>query len=211
MFGKRKLLGGPKGKRMGTKVMVYDVPQPGAASAAVNGREVAIFQPPVILDAQGRTLPGVSKDLVARYLVSTTAALADADLGPVTVEWCEQQGRFVNTRLTIQAWGQTVEIVHPVAPVSQQLANTWELYKAGMALKVRELHKGHQRFGEANALIERASRHLDRLRDDDTPHFSVAEFLFLQSEFYQARVMSALIPVDQAVAEEVVGTQAHVA
>ena len=104
-----------------------------------------------------------------------------------------------------------MEIVHPVAPVSQKLANTWEIYKAGIALKVRELHKGHQRFGDANALIEWASRHLDQLRDDDVPHFSGAEFLFLQSEFYQARVMSALIPVDQAAAEEVVGTQAHVA
>jgi len=208
----RGLLGGSKGKRPGTKVVVYDVPQPGAASAAaVNGREVAIFQPPVILDAQGRTLPGVSKDLVARYLVSTTAALADADLGPVIVEWCEQQGRFVNTRLTIQAWGQVVEIVHPVAPVSQKLANMWEVYKSGVALKVRELHKGHQRFGEANALIERACAGLDRLRDDDTPHFSGAEFLFLQTGFHRARVMSALIPVDQAAAEEVVGTQAHVA
>ena len=195
-----------------TNVVVYDLPQADSAeaAAAVKGREVAIFRPPVLLDAAGRTLPGINKDLVARYLVNTTAALAEADLGPVTVEWLEQQGRFVNTRFTIQAWGQTVEIVHPVAPVSQKLANAWEIYKGGIALKVRELHKGHQRFAQANEMIMHAVRRLEQLRDDDTPHFSDAEYLFLQAEFQRAQVLSALVPVGDAVSEEVVGTQANV-
>jgi hypothetical protein len=172
----------------------------------VKGREVCIWRPPVLLDPQGRTMPGVSKDLVARYLVSTVSALADADLGPVAIEWTAQEGRFVKTRFTIQAWGQEVQIVHPVAPVSQKLANTLELYVAGMALKVRELHKGHQRFDRANEMLARAGRGLERLRDDDTPHFADAEFLFLRTEIFWAQVMSALIPVGQAAAEEVVGT-----
>jgi len=209
-----KLLGrGKSSKRsqQGTKVIVYDLPDTDRAeAAAVQGREVAIFRPPVLLDPQGRTLPGISKDLVARYLVHTTAALAEADLGPVTVEWLEQTGRFVNTRFSIAAWGQAVEIVHPAAPVSQRLANAWEIYKGGIALKVRELHKGHQRFDQANALIAQACRRLDQLRDDDVPQFSDAEFLFLQSEFNRARVMSALVPVGQAQAEEVIGTRANV-
>mgnify|MGYP000464241363 CR=1 FL=1 len=175
-------------------------------AAAVKGTEVAIWRPPVMLDHAGRTLPGVSKDLVARYLVATTAALADADLGPVTVEWRHQEGRFCETAFLIHAWGQEVEIVHPIAPVSQKLADTWEIYKTGVALKVRELHKGHQRFGEANRLIGVAVRNLEGLRDDQVPHFSDSEYLFLQAAFQRAKVLSALVPVGQAQPETVVGT-----
>jgi len=199
-------------KRQQTQVIVYDLPnedQPPAA-AAIKGNQVAIWRPPVLLDSQGRTRPGVSKDLVARYLVNTTAALAEADLGPVTVEWRAQEGRFVETAFQIHAWGQEVEIVHPIASVSQKLANAWDVYKSGVALKVRELHKGHQRFGEANGLIRRASRTLERLRDDDVPHFSDAEYLFLQTAFQRAQVMSALIPVSEVEPQEVVGTTAEV-
>ena len=143
--------------------------------------------------------------MIADYLVRTVEALADADLGPVTVEWLQQEGRFIKTQFTIQAWGQQVQVMHPIAPVSQELANALELYVAGMALKVRELHKGHQRFHQANEMLVRAGRGLERLRDDDVPHFADAEYLFLQTEVLRAQVMSALIPVGQAAAEEVVG------
>ena len=156
---------GTDSKASGTAkaIKVYDIPQqadqPGAA--AVKGMEVAIWRPPVMLDAEGRSVPGVSKELIARYLVQTTAALAEADLGPVSVEWRAQVGRFVETVFTIHAWGQSVEIVHPVAAVSQDLANAWEIYKGGMATKVRELHKGHQRFAEANRMLDLAVRRLE--------------------------------------------------
>ena len=194
-----------------TQIVVYDLPpddhQP---AAAVKDNQVAIWRPPVLLDAHGRTRPGVSKELVARYLVTTTAALAEADLGPVTVEWRAQEGRFVDTAFTVHAWGHEIEIVHPIAPVSQKLANTWETYKAGVALKVRELHKGHQHFDDANAMIRRASRNLERLRDDRVPHFTDAEYLFLQTAFQRAIVLSALLPVGEAQPEPVVGTTAEV-
>lgn len=201
-----------KARKPQTSVVVYALPDQGVAgvSAAVRGNDVAIFRPQVLLDPQGRTLSGVSKDLVARYLVNTTAALAEADLGPVTVEWKEQEGRFAMTAFTIHAWGQEVEITHPIAPVSQKLANTWDIHKACVALKVRELHKGHQRFDEANGLIRRVIRNLERLRDDRVPHFSDAEYLFLQSAFHHAIVLSALVPVGEAKAEEVIGTTADV-
>jgi hypothetical protein len=205
LFG--NLLRKPKKKAAAqTAVVVYDVPDANAPNAAaVKGREVAIWRPPVMLDPQGRTMPGVSKDLVAHYLVNTVKVLADADLGPVTVEWMAQEGRFVKTQFTIQAWGQQVQVVHPVAPVSQELADALKLYVTGIALKIRELHRGHQKFGRANDMLARASRGLTRLRDADRPHFGDAEFLFLQTEIFRAQVVSALIPVGQAAAEEVVG------
>jgi len=193
-------------------IKVYDMPQrvdqPGAA--AVKDMEVAIWRPPVMLDAEGRSVPGVSKALIARYLVQTTAALAEADLGPVLVEWRAQVGRFVETSFTIQAWGQSVEIVHPVAPVSQELANTLEVYIGGMARKVQELHKGHQRFTEANRLLGVAVKRLEQLRDSRTPQFSDAEYLFLSAAVRQAQVMSALVPVSEVESEEVVGTEMRV-
>ena len=190
-----------------TAVVVYDVPDEHApAGAAVKGREVCIFRPPVLLDAAGRTMPGVSRDLIADYLVRTVEALADADLGPVTVEWLQQEGRFIKTQFTIQAWGQQVQVMHPIAPVSQELANALKIYVAAMALKIKELHKGHQNFGQANKTLERASVRLKQMRDDKMPHFTDGEYLFVQTEIMRARVMSALIQVGQAVAEEVVGT-----
>jgi len=206
-LARRTLGSGPK-SGTATAIKVYDIPQradqPGAA--AVQGTEVAIWRPPVMLDMNGRSVPGVSKELIARYLVQTTAALAESDLGPVSVEWKEQVGRFVETEFTVHAWGQQVEIVHPVAPVSQDLANAWEIYKGGMATKVRELHKGHQKFDAANRMLDLAVRRLEQLRDSNTPQFSDAEFLFLQAAMMQARVLSALIPVSEVEAEEVVGT-----
>jgi len=192
------------------QIQVYDVPSGigdnSTGAVNIDTREVAIFRPPVMLDQNGHTVPGVSKDLIARYLVHTVAALADADLGPVTVAWKEQCGRFVNTSFAIQAWGQSVEIVHPIDPVSQDLANAWDMYKSGIARKVREMHKGHQKFGEANKLVRLAIRRLEQLRDNEFPQFSDAEYLFLQAAFQRAQVMSALIPVSGHSAEEVIGT-----
>lgn len=135
------------------KVKVFDLePLPEyAGDGAIKGRQVALWRPPVMLDQAGRTMPGISKRLIAHYLVATTSALARQDLGPVTVEWGEQQGRFATTELTIHAWGQAIMIMHPIATISQDLANALEHYRAGMAHKVRELHKGHQDLAEANA------------------------------------------------------------
>jgi len=197
-------------------IQVYDMPvprpdqPPAPAAAAVKGTEVAIWRPPVLLDPQGRTIPGVSKQLVAKYLVQTTAALAEADLGAVSVEWKEQVGRFVETRFTIHAWGQELDIVHPVAAVSQDLANVFTVYISGMARKVQQLHKGHQRFGEANRLLALAVEKLDLLRDSDLPQFSDAEYLFVSAAVRQAQVLSALVPVSALESEVVVGTEFRV-
>lgn len=189
-------------------VVLYDVPggEQMSSAAAVKGREVAIFRPPVMLSQDGKSLPGVSRDLVARYLVSSVSALVQSDLGAVEVEWVAQHGRFCETAFHIQTWGQSIELVHPIAPVSQELANSWEIYKAGIALKARELHKGHQRFGEANAMIQKAGRNLESLRDDQVPHFTDGEYLFLQAAFQKGLVMSALLPDCHAEPELVSGT-----
>lgn len=208
MFGKKA-----KPQVKDHSIILYDLEEGDKMTsvAAIKGNEVSIFRPPVMLSPDGKTMPGVSKDLVARYLVATTAALADADLGAVTVEWRAQEGRFCETAFHIPTWGTTIEIVHPIAPVSQSLANAWEVYKGGIALKARELHKGHQRFGDANALIARAMRGVEKLRDDDVPHFSDSEYLFLQTSFQKALVMSALLPDSGTQPEQVTGTRASVA
>ena len=182
-------------------VVLYDLPgNQGAemiSGAAIKGNQVSIFRPPVLLSPDGKTMPGVSRELVARYLVSMTSALADSQLGPVTVEWVIQEGRFCKTAFHIPTWGTTINMVHPIAPISQALANVWEVYRGGMALKARELHKGHQQFADANATIEHSIQMIERLRDDSRPHFTDAEYLFLQAEFAEAKVLSALLPYDQ--------------
>jgi hypothetical protein len=187
------------------KVKVFDLePLPEyTGDGAVKGRQVALWRPPVMLDTVGRTMPGVSKDLIAKYLVATTSALARQDLGPVTVEWQGQEGRFATTTLTIHAWGQSVDVLHPISVISQDLANALEHYRAGMAHKVRELHKGHQDMSDANASIRRAMRQVEKLRDDNIVHFSDAEYLFVQANLSQSLTMSALVPVSDQEPEDV--------
>jgi hypothetical protein len=193
-------------------IKVYDLePLPEyQGDGAVRGREVALWRPPVMLDPTGRTMPGVSKELIAHYLVATTSALARSNLGPVTVEWKGQEGRFASTTLMIHAWGQAVDILHPVAVISQDLANALEHYRAGMANKVRELHRGHQSFDEANRQIRRAMREIEKLRDDRAPHFNDAEFLFIQANLSQALVLSALFPVADRPPEQTIGSSVTV-
>lgn len=210
-MGLLKMLTGNKSSRT-FDVQVYDIPPGGQSGAgAIRGREVALWRPPVMLDAAGRTLPGIRKELVAQYLVSTVASLAKADLGPVTVDWKDQEGRFILTTLTIHAWGQSMDVLHPIAVISQPLANALEHYQAGIVAKVRELHKGHQRFDEANAMLRRASKEMEKLRDGDAPHFNDAEYLFAQAAVFQAIVLSALIPVSDGEAEQALGTRVSVA
>jgi hypothetical protein len=193
-------------------VRVYDLePLPEyRGDGAVRGREMALWRPPVMLDTKGRTMPGVSKDLIAQYLVATTSALARSNLGPITVEWKSQEGRFATAALTIHAWGQAIDILHPVAIISQELANALEHYRAGMANKVRELHRGHQTFDEANGQIRRALREVEKLRDDRSPHFNDAEFLFIQASLSQALVLSALVPVADRPPEQTIGSSVTV-
>lgn len=211
MFGKRKSK--PKSETSELSVVLYDnVPgsEQMSVDGAVKGREVAIFRPPVMLDQQGKSMPGVSNSLIARYLQASISALIQSDMGETTIEWGEMQGRFCETIFHVHTWGQDISLVHPIAPVSQELANNWDMYKAGVALKARELHKGHQRFGEANTMIQRAARNLDTLRDDEMPHMTDAEYLFLQSAFHKALVMSALLPNTAVQPEAVAGTSAMV-
>jgi hypothetical protein len=190
------------------KVKVFDLaPLPEyRGDGAVRGREVALWRPPIMLDRAGRTMQGVSKDLVAGYLVAMTNALAKADLGPVTVTWKAQEGRFATTTLTIHAWNAEVDVLHPVAVVSQKLANALEHYRAGMALKCRELHKGHQDFEASNQMLRRAAIEIEKLRDDTMPHFADNEFLFIQANLSKALTLSALLPVSEGGAEQAIGT-----
>ena len=187
------------------KVKVLDLePRPEyQGDGAIKGQQVALWRPPVMLDHAGNTMPGVSKDLIANYLASTVSAMAKADLGPVTVTWKEQESRFATTTFTIHAWGQAVDVLHPIATISQELANALEHYRGGLASKVKELHKGHQTFEEANASIRQAIRRVERLRDDNRPHFNDAEFLFIQANMQQALTLSALIPVSDHAPEDV--------
>ena len=159
-----------------------------------------------MLDAAGRTLPGVSKDLIAHYLVHTTSALARNNLGPVTVEWKSQQDRFAVVTLTIQAWGSELDLIHPIAVISQEVQNALEHYYAGMTLKVRELHKGHQSYDQANVMIGRAMREVEKLRDGARPHFNDAEYLYIVGNLSKALTLSALIPVAEGGKEQAIKT-----
>lgn len=166
----------------------------GTGDAEIRGREVRIWRPPVMLDKNGNTMPGVSKQMIANYLVSTTSALTETDLGAVTVTWKEQQGRFATTDLTIHAWNQTMTILHPIAPVDQDVQDVLGKYQRGIIGKVRELHKGHQSFRRANQEIQTAIGELEKLRDSHRPMFNDVEYMFVRTTLSDALVLSALVP-----------------
>lgn len=180
------------------------------AGAAIVTQRVAIFRPPIILDEGGQPPIGMTKQLIAQYLVATTSAMADQDLGPVTVHWGTNVGRFVTTGFTVHAWGYKIDLVHPIGIVSQKLAEAWELYKDGIALKIQQMHRGHQTYDQANGKIRRAIQMLELLRDAQPPHMNPAEFLFLHACMNSALVLSALVPVEPTEAEQILGQTVEV-
>ena len=131
-------------------------------------------------------------------------------LGPVTVTWKANKGRFVITGFNIHAWNYDVDILHPIGIISQPLANVWDLYKDGIALKLQQMHRGHAVYDKANAKIRRALRMLELLRDAPQPHFSDAEFIFLVAAMQSSLVLSAMVPVGNTPAEQVFNTSTKV-
>lgn len=189
-----RLLTGRSETRTVTVVDASASRQEQTSDAKIHGRSVMIYRPPVMLNRAGEAMPGISKDLIANYLVSMTGALAEADLGAVSLEWAEQQGRFATTRMTIHAWEQEVEMLHPIAPISAELMDAMEVYRNGIVLMVRELHKGQQQYQAANLMLTQALDKVRQLRDAPYPHFNDAEFLFITAGVSRALTMSAFVP-----------------
>jgi len=179
--------------------------------AQVHDNRVALYRPPVVLDAQGRTAPGVTRDLVARYLAGTVARMTDVQMGPVNVTWKESTGRFVLAAYQVPTFDVGFEVIHPAGVVDQSVANVLDQYMAGICLKVLEMMKGHQRYDSANRLIRRARQRLENLRDVAPPVVTTPEYLFLDAQLSAALVLSALPHVPQGGGEPVIGQNAMVA
>lgn len=178
--------------------------------AQVQGSAVALYRPPVTLDAQGRTAPGVSRDLVARHLAATVARMTEVQLGPVNVQWKEAQGRFVLASYQVPTFDVAFEVVHPAGVIDQRVADALDQYLAGVCLKVLEMMKGHQRYDGANRQIRSAHRKLEQLRDVAPPVLTTPEYLFLDAALSAALVLSALPHLPAGGGEQVVGQGAAV-
>jgi len=202
-------------KERGTAVTVYnleDRAQPGDGDVMVNGkrREVALFRPPVVLGQDGGTLPGVDRQLVATYLVATTGMLAEVDLGPVRVDWRGRVGRFATASINMESWGQSLTVLMPVHVISHELETIMEMYRNALCLKARQIHRGHQDYRQANQVLRRAAKQLEKLRDADAPHFTDAEYLFVAANIAQGQVMNALVPLPVGDGEPIIGESAKV-
>jgi len=182
------------------------------ADVVVNGhrREVALFRPPVVLGAEGESLPGVDRQLVANYLVATTGMLAEVDLGPVRVDWQHRVGRFATASVNMEAWGQSLTVLMPVHIVSTQLEGILKMCQEATCLKAQQIHRGHQDYSKPNRILRRAARKLEELRDAHAPHFTDAEYLFVAGNIAQAQVMNALVPLPVGEGERVIGESASV-
>ena len=182
------------------------------ADLMVNGnkRQVAMFRPPVVLGPDGESLPGVDRQLVANYLVSTTGMLAEVDLGPVRVDWGQRVGRFATASMNMETWGQSVTVVMPVHVISAELETIMQMYQESVCLKAQEIHRGHQDYSKPNQVLRRAAKKLENLRDSAHPHFTDAEYLFVAGNLAQAQVMNALVPLPVGDGEKVIGQTSRV-
>lgn len=178
-----------------------------AADVVVSGRNhaVALFRPPILLDQSGNSQPGVDADLVAGYMVQTISSLADVDLGPVQCHWRGRVGRFAVAEMEIATWSQSLTIVQPVQVISQQVEVVMAMYQDAVAEKARQMHKAHPDLEEPNKRLSRAAKLLEKLRDDDHPHLTPAEHLFLVAQISRARVMNPLLPLPVGGEEPVIG------
>lgn len=202
-------------RRQQTAVTLYDYEGKDMGvdgDIVVNGhkREVALFRPPVVLGRDGESLPGVDRQLVATYLVSTTGMLAEVDLGPVRVDWKERVGRFATATLNMETWGQSLTVLIPVHVISSQLEGILAMYQEAVCEKARQIHKGHQSYAKPNQLLRRAAKQLERLRDEPHPHVTDGEYLFLAGNLAQAQVMNALVPLPVGDGEQVIGQTTRV-
>jgi hypothetical protein len=185
---------------------------PDDAGALYNGqqRQLALFRPPVTLDNAGQSAPDVDRQLIADYMSTQIGHMADMDLGPVRIDWKGRRGRFVSAFLHMITWQQGFTVILPVQMISVQVEQIYKLYQQAMALKVREMHKGHQDHSQANTLLDKAARHLERLRDDGHPHLTDAEFMFLAAAISRARIVNELLPMPVGGEELVLGQTATV-
>jgi hypothetical protein len=185
---------------------------PDDAGALYNGhrRQLAVFRPPVTLDNSGQSAPDVDRQLIADYMSTQIGHMADMDLGPVRIDWKGHRGRFVSAYLYMLTWQQGFTVILPVQMVSVQVEQVYKLYQQAMALKVKEMHKGHQDHGQANALLDAATRHLERLRDDGHPHLTDAEYMFLAAAISRARIVNELLPMPVGGEEQILGQTATV-
>lgn len=193
-------------KRDRTQAQLMKSPRPVKLEgwdAAIKGKQVALWRPPHMIAPSGQTAPGVSKELIADYLVASTSAAIGSSMGPVTVKWDEQEGRFATVIVHVHAWNQQVKMLVPVGIVSQKLAAVVEQYREGLGTKVQELHKGRQMFGPANEQLARAMRALEHLRDDKDPQFSDQEYMFVAAAIGKALNLSAFIPVGKTPPENI--------
>lgn len=209
------IMGKLLGRKTGTAIVVHNLEgrETGInGDLVVNGRkrEVAMFRPPVVLGPDGESLPGVDRQLVATYLVATTGMLAEVDLGPVRVDWQGRVGRFATATLNMETWGQSVTVMMPVHVISADLETIMQMYQEATCAKAQEIHKGHQDYTKPNAILRRAAKQLQKLRDASSPHFTDAEYLFLAGNIGKAQVMNALVPLPVGEGEQVIGQTARV-
>lgn len=188
----------------------FGMPDDAGALYNQRQRQLALFRPPVTLDNAGQSAPDVDRQLIADYMSTQIGHMADMDLGPVRIDWKGRKGRFVAAYLHMITWQQGFTVILPVQTVSVQVEQIYKLYQQAMALKVQEMHKGHQDHSRANTLLDKAASHLERLRDDGHPHLTDAEFMFLSAAIRRARIVNELLPMPVGGEEEILGTTATV-
>jgi len=199
------------------QAMVQYVPpaedrDPSLPAIAIADREVILYRPELVIDLEsGETVPGVDRQLACDYLVATLEMLSQEQHRGASVEFVSAKGRFATARFTLPAWGASLDVVQPVNVVSREIGTVMAIYRRALAGKARELHKGTQNGGAANAHLADALQKWAGLREMPTPQVNDAEYIYVKTALMRAIVLNALVPVPVAGQAQMITPEARAA
>jgi len=112
-----------------------------------------------------------------------------------TVDFVGHKGRFATAKFTLPDWGVSLEVTQPINVVDDKVARIFNTYRKALATKAKELHKGTQSYGEANATLMSALQQWQGLREMDVAVVNDAEFIYVKTALMNAITLNGLVPV----------------
>jgi hypothetical protein len=157
-------------------------------------RRLVLYAPRVALEvASGEAMPGFTKQIVSRALISDLAAMSTLNISQATAMFdrTEHCGRFCLVHYKLEEWNIEIDIVIPIGPLPEPVLDIIESYREAMASKVRIMTREKQDFRQVDKKLGLALRDWDGLLNAERPVISLAEYNFVRPFIVAARNMVA--------------------
>lgn len=157
-------------------------------------RRLVLYAPRVALEvASGEAMPGFTKQIVSRALISDLAAMSTLNISQATAMFdrTEHCGRFCLVHYKLEEWNIEIDIVIPIGPLPEPVLDIIESYREAMASKVLIMTKEKQDFRQVDKKLGQALRDWDGLLNAERPLISLAEYNFVRPFIVAAKNMVA--------------------